>query len=331
MTIHSHARRLADALPDTVRTDLCGGPLSAIPRYFPLTVAVASSFDEPGEHGWCDGASITDAGVILYRPTDSRRENFTLLHELAHHLIANDDDCPSWLADQDDPGKLEEEICNLVAARLLIPEERITQALDKKPPSAATVTALYQATGASRSACAIAVAQRIPCDGFVILTEPGSGEVFVSSRTRDTRPYPWKGDPIPDPHPLSRPDPPPKAKTWWPRWNGDRRDFYMVTGDVAGYICGVFAENDLWGIDTLHVYTPVEEDRGYHGTLTCPCGYQGVVRMYPCRTCGVSECPRCGECDCQRRERNQPRDTCANCFSSVRSHLLVDGLCDACR
>lgn len=331
MSIHGHARRLVDTLSDDVRADVCDDPRSAIEVHFGLTVVPATSFGRRGAGGWCDGASVTEAGIILYRATASRRENFTLAHELAHHVLAEDDDCPSWLADQDRSRALEEQICDLVAARLLVSEDRIVAALAGGPPSPDTVAALYDTTAASRSACAIAVAGRIPCDGFVLLTEPGSGEVFVAARTRDTRPYAWKGDAIPSAHPLRRPDPPAKTRTWWPDRGGERREFYMAAGLVKGYVCGVFAENDLWNVETLHTYKPVEPDRGYDGFIECPCGYKGKTRMFPCDVCGVSECPECSECECQRRAKREARGTCKICFKSVRSHLLVNGVCDECR
>jgi hypothetical protein len=331
MTVHGHARRLVEAIPDDVRADVLDDPRSAIEVHFEMTVTPAISFGQRGAGGWCDGASITDAGIILFRPTESRRQNFTLAHELGHHLLAEDDDAPSWLADQERPRAREEEICDLIAARLLVPDERIVAALAGGPPSPATVATLYATTVASRTACAVALAVRIPCDGFVVLTEPGSRAVFAAARTRDTRPYPWRGDAIPAANPLSRPDPPSTAKTWWADWRGQRREFYMSAGPVDGYICGVFAETDLWCVETLHVYTPVAPDRGYDGSISCPCGYRGKTRMWPCADCGVPECRSCHECECARRALREPRGTCRICTKSVRSHLLVDGLCDDCR
>lgn len=331
MSIHAHSRRLVEDLAPDVQADVRDDPLTAIQVHFKLTVTAAKSFGRRGAGGWCDGASVTEAGIILYRATESRRENFTLAHELAHHLLAEDDDCPSWLADQAKPRELEEQICDLVAARLLVPKELMTAALAGGPPSAATVATLYKTTAASRSACAIAVAAHIPCDGFVLLTEPGSGQVFVGARTRDTRPYAWKGDAIPPAHPLNRAQPPATAKTWWADWHGERRDFYMSASDVDGYVCALFAENDLWNVEALHVYRPFEPDRGYNGRISCPCGYNGTTRMFPCKECGVPECPKCRECECQRRDRREARATCGGCLASVRAHLVIDGLCDNCR
>lgn len=332
MTTGSHARRLVAALDDEVRLDIASDPLSAIEVHFGLTVTPAASFAERGAGGWCDGMSETKAGIILYRRTPSRRENFTLVHELAHHLVDDDEDCPSWLADQPDPPRLLEEVCDHIASDLLIAPEIMGRALDGRPPSAQTIAALHESTRASRTACAIAVAKKLPCDGFVLLTERGTNEVFAAARTRDTRPYAWRGHPIPAAHPLRWDVPPTFTKTWWQMpATSDRRDFYMSTTDIGGYTCAVFAENDLWDVERLHTYTPVEPDRGNDAELRCPCGYTGTTRWWPCPECGVPTCPRCKECECARRARREARGVCDGCTASVRAHLLVDGLCDDCR
>lgn len=132
-------------------------------------------------------------------PRQARRENFKLAHELAHHLVDDDGDCPSWLADQPDPLRLLEEVCDLIATEVLIPQETITTVLGGHPPSAQTVASLHDTTVAFRTACAIAVANKLPCDGFVLLAERGTNEVFAGARARDTRPYAWRGDASPTP------------------------------------------------------------------------------------------------------------------------------------
>ena len=331
MNRHGHARRLVDQLSDDVRAAVRADPHGAARERFGLLVEPSMAFSERGEGGWCDGASITKAGVILYRPTAGRRENYTVAHELAHHLIDDDDECPSWLADQDDPGRLQEEICDLIAARLLLPDELVTDALAGARPSPEAVARLYDTSAVSRTACAIAIANRLSCDGFVLLAEPGSGVVFAGARARDTRPYAWRGNPIPAAHPLGRDEPPVKAKAWWPKPSGERRTFYMTTGYVDGYLCAVFAEDDLWGVEKLHFNEPAEKDRGNDQVIACPCGYRGPTRMHPCPTCGVPECPKCRECECDRRKRREATAMCTRCFSTVRVHLVVDGLCDDCR
>jgi Zn-dependent peptidase ImmA (M78 family) len=93
--------------------------------------------------GWCDGISFLDDGVVLYAPSpNSRRENFTLTHELGHKLAEEDDDALDWLANRDHPERDLERLCDLIAARLLLPDTLIAQILDRRPPEAVHIGAL---------------------------------------------------------------------------------------------------------------------------------------------------------------------------------------------
>lgn len=328
------ARRLAGGLDPAARHAVAADPAAALEDHFGFEVRAAYSFAERGDGGWCDGVSLSEEGVVLYRPTAHRRENFTLAHELGHHLIDEDDDCLSWLADLDRPGDEIEQLCDAVAGRLLIPDEVSQQAFSGGSPSADGLVDLFDRTRASRMACMTAVVDQLPCDGFMVLVEEGSGEIFYATRARDTRPYAWKGSPIPAGHPLGSDHPPPRCETYWPYPPGtqsDRRTYFMTTASSDGWLFAVFAENNLWGVPGLHLTEEVEEDRGYTGTVTCPCGYRGATRMWPCPTCGISKCPRCDECGCDRRRRQLNQQRCVLCTTVVAAHLLENDVCDACR
>jgi hypothetical protein len=332
MTALTHARRLVSSIDPVLRAELAADPASAITRGWPLTVTPSTTFASRGSGGWCDGMSILDAGIILYRPTGSRRENFTLLHELAHHLVDKDDQCLSWLADLKDPARTREQVCDQVAAMLLLPSERVEEALAGGRPTAGALLRLYHGTQASRSACAVALTGRLPCDGFVAIIERETQSVFFAARARDTRPYAWRDDPVPAAHPLRRLDPPTAAVAWWPYPDGERRQYFMSTSADNSYTYAVFAELNLWGIAGFHIPQEVREDRGYSGFVDCAsCGYKGSTRSWPCRTCGQPPCPRCEECDCDRQARRVELAPCGKCWISVRSNLLVNGLCPNCR
>ena len=330
MTITAWSQRIVDQLSSELRQDLSEDIHTALQLHFGLTVTPAQTFDERGAGGWCDGVSIIESKLILYRSTASRREHFTVMHELGHHLVDNDIDCLSWIADQPNPERVLEQLCDHIAADLLIPLETIDQTLQGNPPDANTVFSLFAATSASRSACVVAIARRLPCDGFVALIEQDSDLVFFASRSRDTRPYAWRGDPVPEGHPLRRAVPPERTRTWWPYSGGsERRQLFMSTATQSGWTVAVLTENNLFDVPGFHFSQPIEDDRGYNGYIVCPCGYSGKTRWWPCKICGVSQCPQCGECECARR--NRKRVTCDNCFMAVLPHLVVEGLCDACR
>jgi hypothetical protein len=329
VTARSHAGRLVELLDEEVRADLADHPLTAIEGHLQLDVRPAAGFARRGHGGWCDGASIRKGSLILYRPTPGRRENFTLLHEVGHHLL--DDDALSWIADQRDPNRLREQVCDLIASMLLVPEPIVDGILAAEAISARSIAALYGATSASRSACAVALAQRLPCDGFIVLVAKDEDTVFFGTRARDTRPYGWAGDPLPPAHPLRRSDPPDRTRTTWPFPNGDSREYFLSTAHHDGFVYAMFADNNLWGIPGLHFLEELEEDRGNDEKIRCPCGYEGTTRWWPCPKCKTPTCPQCKECDCIRRAKREATGRCTRCTLIVRAHLLVNGLCDDCR
>lgn len=334
MSLSGWVRRILERISDEIRRDLADELATAIELHFGLIVTPSSSFAERGARGWCDGVSIIDAGMILYRRTDSRRENFTLMHELGHHLVAADDDCLSWLADQPDPAQALEQLCDHIAAALLITADDYTEAAAGEGSTAGTLVRLYDNTHASRSACAVTLARRLPCDGFVTLVQEGTQEVFFTARSTDTtRPYPWRGDALPPAHPLRWDPPPERTKAWWPYPSAsDRREYFMSTAVSEGWRFAVFAVDNLWNVPGFHLPQVIDDDRGNDQFIRCPCGYRGKTRMWPCSTCGVPECPKCHECECARRARREPTARCQGpCMRTFRVHLLEDGYCEDCR
>lgn len=330
MTVAAWSRTILDQVPDHVRADLATGLADALREHFTLTIRPAAAFGERGNGGWCDGVSIIDSGVILYRPTASRRQNFTLMHELGHHLVDGNLPCLTWLADQDDPNRLLEQLCDQIAADILIPATDVERILGPGSVGAQAVFDLFDNTEASRSVCVNVIARRLPCDGFVVLLGEGTSTVFYAARRGDTRPYAWQRDAIPAGHPLRQPAPPARTAAWWPNPTGERREYFMSSATHNGWTAAVFAENNLFGVPGFHLPQEIAEDRGNDATMTCPsCGFRGTTRWWPCPDCHKPQCPRCQQCDCARRDAQ--RVACESCFQKVMPHLLVDGYCDQCR
>ncbi len=329
------ANQLLGALGEPTRDAFHSDPKRATVEQLGLTLSEATALGQSRDGGgWCDGVSFTEAGVILYAVTPwSRRENFTIAHEVGHHLVDGDenDDLWDWLADHPDRSKFIEATCDAIARRLLLPRSRVDQVLSGGPVSGASVAALYAASEASREVCAIAIAERLGCEGFVLLAKADTETVTFASRSDETRPCPWRGDRLPVGHPLSslRVGDSKACESWWPTRAKVQRRFYQhAVRDIDDWIYAVFAENDLWGAARLHLPEPAQQGlRRFQ--VRCPCGFNGTTTSFPCPTCRKPPCPTCG-CDCDRRAA-LPTDTCERCFRRVRSHLLVDHLCDDCR
>lgn len=332
-------QRLADCLMAPLDSAAKGlfwrDPKKATSECFGLSLRPARNLgDRRASGGWCDGLSFTKCGVILYAPTPlSRRENFTIAHELGHHLLdANDDDdFWDWLGDHPNPGHFKEETCDAIASRLLLPRDRLSTMLIGRRPGGTDILKLYRNFQASREACAIAIAERIGCDGFVLLAKADASKVTFASRLGEFRPSPWRDDPIPQTHSLRslQAGSTQVHESWWPKGNGERVRYYQnAVRDEGDWIYAVFAVNDLWNAAKLHLPasepTPIKRFQ-----IVCSCGYQRSTTEFPCPKCHKAPCPKCG-CDCDRRAR-LPTGTCDSCLMIVRNHLLVEGLCDGCR
>jgi IrrE N-terminal-like domain len=330
-TVRRWSEQLIAGLDSAAIDRVAANPKTALTDVFGITVVATSGFDARGAGGWCDGVSLLDGNKILYRPTPSRRENFTLCHELGHYLAESDNGCLDWLGDLPDGERVLESLCDAIAARLLIPDSARSAAL-ADGPSAEALIELFNMTGASRSACAVAIANALPTEGFVAVVDAEAPDsVFFGARAAETRPYAWAGDAIPESHPLARLFEPRRCHTYWPTRDGGQRNFYMSGAVHGSWNIGVFSSDNLWGIEGGNFVDPGEPSRRNDETIKCPCGYRGVTPWWPCDSCGIPTCPSCGECQCDRDRRLLPTAMCQECTSTVRAHLLQDGLCPACR
>jgi hypothetical protein len=324
-------------LDDHQRRAFVAEPLAALQGPLGLTVRPVPRLSARRDDGGaCDGMSFLDDGVILYAPTpNSRRENFTLAHELGHWLIDQLDDVYSWLADQSDPPRLLETICDRIAAELLLPRPVINSVVTSRPLRAQHVLDLYARSRASRPACAIAVARRLPGLGAVVIIDRTAAQVSFASIQPDAEQgwpvvFPWRSQEVPPGHPLrsvTATSPFSGRITWQTPW-GNQQYYYTDAVGEGARVIAVFSDTDKWGSEQLHLDPLREYDERPVADLTC-CGQVTAVRGYPCPDCGQPFCPRCGLCRCQKAALREQR--CIQCTLSYQPHLLVGGLCPDCR
>lgn len=288
--------------------------------------------------GACDGISFLQDGVILYAPTPySRRENFTLGHELGHWLVEQAEDLYDWLADQDDPPRMLETVCDHIAQRLLLPDDVIDSVVGKGPIRAHHVLELFDASHASGPVCAIALAKRLPSLGAVVIVDPTTARVTYASVRPDPdrgwpTVFPWRDQTVPQGHPLlnlAPGDSLTRRISWRNRWDAQANFYADAVDDGDGKrVIAVFSDVDAWGAERLHVDPPREFDERPITDIHC-CGKSMAVRGYPCPTCGQPFCPECGHCRCERAALRE--QACVRCFLRFQPQLLVDGLCEECR
>ncbi|MFJ6347121.1 ImmA/IrrE family metallo-endopeptidase [Pseudarthrobacter oxydans] len=325
-----------------VRADFAADPKAVLRDGLGLKVRHAEHLsDQRGDGGACDGVSFLKDGVILYASTpQSRRENFTLAHELGHWLVDQTPAIYDWLVEQPDPNQELETICDRVAQRLLLADSDIDHVLGGAPVQARHVLDLYERSNASLPACAIALASKLPGLGAVLIIKAGpdlgSAAVGYASVRADPergwpKVYPWPGQSVPPGHPLRgiRAGGSIRRRSFWAMPWGVQADFYLDAVEVRGRWVAVLADTDLWGAEKFHPIAPREFDQRPEREVRC-CGLTRRVRGYPCPKCDQVPCPDCGKCRCDRQD--DELIMCAGgCFLKFRSHLLVKGLCEECR
>ncbi len=121
-----------------------------------------------------DGLAATGCGgggyyrpsppTIHLHPATSRRDNFTLLHELAHHLQQSHDQWGFALIDMTDRERreIEEAVCDQFAAQILMPVDDTDRHATSLHPPADVMSGLFARSAASRSAALQRVREMLP-------------------------------------------------------------------------------------------------------------------------------------------------------------------------
>jgi hypothetical protein len=262
--------------------------------------------------------------TIHLHPATSRRDNFTLLHELAHHLQQWHDQWGYTLIDMADHArrKIEEAVCDQFAAQVLMP----LGASDRRDASfhpADVMAGLFARSEASRSATLQRVREMLPADArWLLAVADLDGVVNTSATTYD------------DP-------PPPKGFVQ----EGFRR---VATEAVDTAVRREFHEGIEYRtgsvLDDLRVEAALDWEERYvflalrptsangSGTWTYPaqeCSNPACEETFQakqsggrCETCQGFKCPRCRRCACTAPERPT---TCTSCFMPYTAVEMASG------
>ena len=276
-----------------------------------------------------DGTYDPDPPLIRYRPYYNRRDGFTLLHEVGHHLLATDDNwcLRIWPMLNDVKGlasRVEEDLVNAFAAGVLIDTETAQDAFARGVTSTA-IAVLYESTGASATACLVR-GLREPGDRLVMLCGRDGLTLFAASNGEPYNPGAGVTQPavataverIGDLQGTCRID------------GGDGvryrsgKAFTRVRFDVTVRDHLVFVIVEPTSIDTR-----VQAFDEWHLTCTA-CGHSFTQDASPglCNTCREPFCPRCLGCDCDV----QAAKLCQRCFITLSKARAGTGatICEDC-
>lgn len=319
------AARLRSALDADALGLLADDPLPAIPQLFDVRLEL-TDVDPRASGCSVHGTYFDDPPRITVVATASlRRRNFTALHELAHHLIALDDDLADALVVLPRGREAEEAVCDTFSASVLIPAGVLDATIPPAGPSAADVVGLYQRTQASRSACCAATARRLSGEGYVVLADR-DGTIRYAAQAHPSFVIP-PGTPQPANGVVAR-----AGRTGRLRGQGtltyatgtQSPTFHADAVADGEYVFAVLTHGKPpWGgLDIL----PDDGPRGRHTTCAnCDRDFEAYGR--PCAACGDDRCPFCKQCGC----RWGPREaTCPYCGLLANAELIAAGDCPNC-
>lgn len=326
--VRAHGDRLLATLPVARSHDFANDAEAAFAVQYPEIALVAV----PAGSGTCaiDGA---------YRPgppptieyamdTSAERRHFTLLHELGHHLIELD----PVLADFDgqDTDRRDEDICNRIAARLLIPTDIVDDVIDGYPTAQAVIE-LRRRTRASRAACCVAAAERLRHPGCVMYGWSDGIAQFVGHHPST----PWRvarsadqGDDSVLAEPRRQPG---RSHVRFAGGNPSGELWVDCSVDDDGRVFAVFVEDTVspWApAGALHL--PEVSGPAYEEVECSHC--DNAFRAYgaPCPRCGDHLCPDpdCGRCSCPLGGGEERR--CIECMQKRPVERFPDGgnICD---
>ena len=298
----AEAQRLLSQVAPADLIELADDPAVAIEVLFDVEVTTRPP-SPPGQGCAVDGTYHPGPSprILVANDVTPARWRFTVLHELGHHFIEHDDHLNDL--EINDADRRDEEICNEVAANVLLPPELVEQTLPVGVFTAQDVASLYDTAGASRMACCVAAARHLRIPGCVTLGLSDGTATFTAHHPAT----PWRiarGTPQGEDSLLAR-----AGRNVTRRARGVTR-VRFASGTASGDVHGdAFAADDGWLYQVIAADPCSPWDKGLKFALadTGPdaediecvhCGEASYVWTAPCQQCGDRICPECQRCSC---------------------------------
>jgi len=278
-----------------------------------LDVRLVPTTDPAVAESGCSTAGMYQGGtkpprLVVASSRSHGRNNFTILHELAHHLQRTDQD---WLGDvlaelsDNEAARLEHRVCDEFASDLLLP--------DSVWPTDRLVTAgllreVHAASRASRAALTVRAGRHMTHGQVAFLVAPNGEVLFNHARGDDLAP-PSRGT-VYD-HPIVE-----RARLAAGAQVSGEIGFVYSTGTTRDGLTATAASDD-W----QYVFVVAEQDTAYgrrsewhKPTLDCACGAEYAARdAGTCHRCQQPLCPECTTCPCADAKTT----TCTRCFLAL--------------
>lgn len=252
--------------------------------------------------------------LVVAESMSLRRQHFTLLHELGHHLQRTDLELGTKVVEHSQAESFEDSACDSFAAGVLIPDEALEAELSRSGLTASTAVGLFNTTNASRAAVSVRLAGKLTNAGVVAVLDPEGTVTFAASR----------GGTFPPARGSNQSENPLVSAVLEQRdqqrsiQRNDARIHYR-NGNTSNLLYGhaawagdrIFVVMVEYGASWLSMSPPRERSATFATERweTCDqCGTGFEIKV-TCRACGRPRCPK-GHCGC----KSSSERTCHQCF-----------------
>ncbi len=119
--------------------------------------------------------------LVIAQSGSTRRNHFTALHELGHHLQRTTLTLGEVALRHMSSEEFEDASCDVFASRILISDDITSAAISSRGPDAESVVRLYESSNASRAACCVRAAERFAGFGAIVLLDSRGVVVFPAT------------------------------------------------------------------------------------------------------------------------------------------------------
>lgn len=272
--------------------------------------------------GACELGGVYDSDVEppvikVVMSRSQERNNFTVLHELGHHLLAHDEQW-SYSVRRNVTQDVEERVVSAFASRVLLPDEIVVQHL--QPVTALGIASLIDSTSASATACCVR-ALTVPGERLVILTMRGEDVIFAGSNGRPFAPRRDVPQPLLEAVAVQAESSPDLTA----EMSGSEGILYASgSRDTDVNVQAVWYEQLVIAVVTStppprHVYH--RQDAWLQACDECGAEFPPAESPCQCARCGVWKCPECNYCLCA------PAPViCDGCWTQLSRSLVEQGL-----
>lgn len=279
---------------------------------------------EPDIEGDCSVAGSFNIGppptINVVKAASTGRQYFTALHEYGHRLVEADNELQDLFFDEPDFGRrLTEDVCDAVAAELLLPPEMVDRHIGERGPTARTIAELIEHSDASREACCVRAAQRLPGPGHVMIARDGIA-LFTASHATPYRVS--RGSSQGEDHLTAKAvgrNGPVRGEASVRYASGALSDLFFAEAlEIQGrFVVAVFVDGPAAWLTGPTIYN---DGRSNGVEAYCPrCDEDFTTTAAPCRTCGdyrhiyrSDGSDGCGTCSCEPTKSGTR--LCQGCF-----------------